>query len=89
MFFGADVSIEEVFGHYEKQYQLSNKNRYNSLVQDPINNIRQYFLQVTHTTSSQERPSIAAVVGSRDPTNSLYAARLSERKCIPRWNSDV
>ncbi|CAF3880586.1 unnamed protein product, partial [Rotaria magnacalcarata] len=34
---------------------------------------------VTHTTCSAERPSIAAVVGSRDPTNSLYAARLSEQ----------
>jgi len=34
---------------------------------------------VTHTTCSAERPSIAAVVGSRDLTNSLYAARLCEQ----------
>lgn len=34
---------------------------------------------VTHTTCSTKRPSIAAVVGSRDPTNSLYAARLCEQ----------
>ncbi|CAF1553255.1 unnamed protein product, partial [Didymodactylos carnosus] len=32
---------------------------------------------LTHTTSSTDRPSIAAVVGSRDATGSLYAARKS------------
>ncbi|CAF3999072.1 unnamed protein product [Rotaria sordida] len=34
---------------------------------------------VTHSTCSSDRPSIAAVVGSRDLTNSLYAARLCEQ----------
>ncbi|CAF1024442.1 unnamed protein product [Rotaria sp. Silwood1] len=34
---------------------------------------------VTHSTCSTDRPSIAAVVASRDPTNSLYAARLCEQ----------
>ncbi|CAF4901039.1 unnamed protein product, partial [Rotaria sp. Silwood2] len=34
---------------------------------------------VTHSTSSSDRPSIAAVVGSRDLTNSLYAARICEQ----------
>ncbi|CAF1310401.1 unnamed protein product, partial [Adineta ricciae] len=34
---------------------------------------------VTHSTCSTESPSIAAVVGSRDATNSLYAARLCEQ----------
>ncbi|CAF3078686.1 unnamed protein product, partial [Rotaria sp. Silwood2] len=34
---------------------------------------------VTHSTCSTDRPSIAAVVGSRDPTNTLYAARLCEQ----------
>jgi hypothetical protein len=38
-----------------------------------------YLFQVTHTTCSADRPSIAAVVGSRDRTSSLYAARLCER----------
>ncbi|CAF1254023.1 unnamed protein product [Rotaria sordida] len=34
---------------------------------------------VTHTTSSKEKPSIAAIVGSCDPTCSRYAARLCEQ----------
>ncbi|CAF1565590.1 unnamed protein product [Adineta ricciae] len=34
---------------------------------------------VTHSTCSTDRPSIAAVVASRDPTNTLYAARLCEQ----------
>ncbi|CAF4038167.1 unnamed protein product [Rotaria magnacalcarata] len=34
---------------------------------------------VTHSTCSSDRPSIAAVVGSRDLTNSRYAARLCEQ----------
>ncbi len=34
---------------------------------------------VTHTTCSPDQPSIAAVVGSCDPTCSRYAARLCER----------
>ncbi|CAF2681440.1 unnamed protein product [Rotaria sp. Silwood2] len=34
---------------------------------------------VTHSTCSIDYPSIAAVVGSRDLTNSLYAARLCEQ----------
>lgn len=34
---------------------------------------------VTHSTSSTDRPSVAAVVASREPTNSLYAARLCEQ----------
>ncbi|CAF1269422.1 unnamed protein product, partial [Didymodactylos carnosus] len=34
---------------------------------------------VTHTTCSKEKPSIAAVVASRDTTGSLYAARLCEQ----------
>ncbi|CAF1006461.1 unnamed protein product [Didymodactylos carnosus] len=34
---------------------------------------------VTHTTCSREKPSIAAVVASRDTTGSLYAARLCEQ----------
>ncbi|UJR20428.1 hypothetical protein I4U23_023559 [Adineta vaga] len=34
---------------------------------------------VTHSTCSTDRPSIAAVVGSRDATNSLYASRLCEQ----------
>ncbi len=37
---------------------------------------------MTHTTCSADRPSIAAVVGSRDRTNSLYAARLCERMLL-------
>ncbi|CAF3230385.1 unnamed protein product [Rotaria socialis] len=34
---------------------------------------------VTHSTCSTDRPSIAAVVASRDPTNTLYAARICEQ----------
>ncbi|CAF3974965.1 unnamed protein product [Adineta steineri] len=34
---------------------------------------------VTHSTCSTDRPSIAAVVGSCDTTNNLYAARLCEQ----------
>ncbi|CAF3469030.1 unnamed protein product [Rotaria sp. Silwood1] len=34
---------------------------------------------VIHSTCSSDRPSVAAVVGSRDMTNSLYAARLCEQ----------
>ncbi|CAF3642720.1 unnamed protein product [Rotaria sp. Silwood1] len=36
-------------------------------------------VDVTHTTSSKERPSIAAIVGSCDPTCSRYAVRLCEQ----------
>ncbi|CAF3849468.1 unnamed protein product [Rotaria magnacalcarata] len=34
---------------------------------------------VTHSTCSTDRPSIASVVASRDPTNTLYAARICEQ----------
>jgi eukaryotic translation initiation factor 2C len=34
---------------------------------------------VTHSTTSSDRPSIAAVVGSRDLTNTLYSSRICEQ----------
>ncbi|CAF2767340.1 unnamed protein product [Rotaria sp. Silwood2] len=36
-------------------------------------------VDVTHTTSSKERPSVAAIVGSCDPSCNRYAARICEQ----------
>ena len=69
MFFGADVSRNELI----RGRLLSRFLDINFFV---------YLFQVTHTTCSVDRPSIAAVVGSRDRTNSLYTARLCERMLL-------
>ena len=46
-----------------------------------IDNIKCSLLfQVTHTVCSKAKPSIAAVVGSCDPTGTRYAARLCDRE---------
>ncbi|CAF4470917.1 unnamed protein product, partial [Rotaria sp. Silwood2] len=54
-----------------------------ALTQSSQNDLFMFFgADVTHSTSSTDRPSVAAVVASREPTSSLYAARLCERKLL-------
>ncbi|CAF3752243.1 unnamed protein product [Rotaria sordida] len=51
-----------------------------ALTQSSRNDLFMFFgADVTHSTSSTDRPSVAAVVASREPTSSLYAARLCEQ----------
>ncbi|CAF5001536.1 unnamed protein product [Rotaria sp. Silwood1] len=54
-----------------------------ALTQSFQNDLFMFFgADVTHSTSSTDRPSVAAVVASREPTSSLYAARFCERKLL-------
>ncbi|CAF4557350.1 unnamed protein product, partial [Rotaria sp. Silwood2] len=54
-----------------------------ALTRSSQNDLFMFFgADVTHSTSSTDRPSVAAVVASRELTSSLYAARFCERKWL-------